>query len=283
MPLIHKDSKSTNRLVFPSQNDEDGNIALSERFLAYEQTLPPESQAPYNDKISGWYQKLLVAKQERTAAQSRRSIASQKIKQAEEDSKELLRQMWKTVTLHCYDVISEVTQWGFKMKQTTGNALMPQTRDERLATMTAYINKEQSRPEEERFAKPDLAEIITTRDALKAHVIAYQIADTQQRNYDEQCETLLESLSDYLQASAIDILARNFKMKLSTQLQNWGYEVSLKRRGKSSKSDETASINGTTTESSTNGSTNGSTNVAASAGGQTSANDNDGLMSTFTD
>ncbi|MCB0212663.1 MAG: hypothetical protein KDJ52_25185, partial [Anaerolineae bacterium] len=203
-------------------------------------------------------------------------------KQAEEEAKELVSQMWKTVTLHCFEMMSEVTQWGFKMKQTTGRALIPQTRDERLTTMTAYIYKEQNRPEEERFAKPDLAAIIMVRDALKANVTAYQIANTQQKNYGEQCASLIQRLSDYLQASAIDILARNFSMKLSTQLQNWGFEVALKRR-KPSKTNDPAPVNGTTTASSANGSTNGSTSTAVSAEGQASADDNDGLLSSLTD
>ena len=277
MTITHKDTRSPYQLTFPSQSDDDGIFTLAGNYIAYEQTRPPDQQTLYTADITGWYEELLIAKQEKIAAQSRRAIASQKIKQSDAEAKELVRHMWKTVTHHCHDMLSEVTQWGFKMKQTTGNALMPRKRDERLAVMTAYINKEQSRPEEERFRKPDLAAILAVRDELKASLTAYQAADTQQRNCDERCRELLFNLSEFLQAGGVEILGRVFRMKVSTQMRNWGFDVTLKRR-KSTKMEETASTNGAAAESSTNG----STELSGTVNGQGSVELDGGALS-FTD
>lgn len=277
MTITHKDARSSYQLTFPNQTDDDGIFTLAGNYIAYEQTRPPDQQTLYTADITGWYEELLSAKQEKTAAQSRRAIASQKIKQLDEEATELVRHMWKTVTHHCHDMLSEVTQWGFRMKQTTGNALMPRNRDERLATMTTYINKEQSRPEEERFSKPDLAAIITVRDELKANLVAYQTADTQQRNCDEQCRELLYNLSEFLQAGGIEILGKVFRMKVSTQMRNWGFDVTVKRR-KSTKTEDAVSANGAAAEDSPNG----STALGATVNGQGSVELGDGAPA-FTD
>lgn len=277
MTITHKDTNSPYQLTFPDQRDHDGIFTLAGNYIAYEQTRPPDQQTFYTADITGWYEELVIAKQEKIAAQSRRAIASQKIKQSDAEATELVRHMWKTVTHHCHDMLSEVTQWGFKMKQTTGNALMPRNRDDRLATMTAYIIKEQSRPEEERFPKPDLAAIIVVRDELKASLVAYQTADTQRRNCDERSGELLYNLSEFLQAGGVEILGRLFRMKVSTQMRNWGFDVTLKRR-KPTKTEETTSTNGAAADSSTNG----STTLDATVNGQGSVEVDGGTLS-FTD
>lgn len=229
MTITFRDSQSAYRLAFPSQTDQDAVMALAETFIAHEQTRSPEQQTPYTPAITGWYQELVDASNEKVEAQRRRTIASHKIKQFDRESRKLVRQMWKTVTLYSEDELSEAVQWGFKLKQTTGNILMPRGREERMVTLATYFSQEESRPEAERFPKPALADVMTVRDELKANLMAYQNAETQQETSVESCRDLTKKLSSYLQAAGIFILAGEFEMKLSTQLQNWGYDVVLKR------------------------------------------------------
>lgn len=257
MTITFRDSQSDYRLVFPRQTDQDGMMPLADKFITYEQTRPPEQQTPYTTAIAGWYQELITASQEKVEAQRRRTIASHKTKQLDQEARKLARKIWKTVTLHCEDELSEVVRWGLKFKQTTGNVLMPQDREERLVTLATYISKEESRPEAERFQLPVLADVIATHDELTTNLIAHQTAVTQFETSDEACRNLTKKLSDFLQAAGIYILATEFEMKLSTQLQNWGYDVELKR-SKSSNGNGSAPADDPQPELSTNGVAEGS-------------------------
>ncbi|MCB0212881.1 MAG: hypothetical protein KDJ52_26300 [Anaerolineae bacterium] len=239
---------------FPRSLDRPAVMELGKKYVAYEQMFPPEQQVLYTPKISGWLDELVFQTDCKTEAEREQLIASNTLKQLDKKARELSRPMWKTVTLHCYDNLSMSTQWGFEMKAGTGNVIMPQTRDEHLVLFDAYIKKEESRPEEERFPKPPLAEIASMANALRANDATRHMAQIKRENSVEAGNAIAEDLSDYLQAAFVFILARDFKMKLSTQLQNWGYDIVLKR-SKSSNGNGATPADETEPEIAVNGST----------------------------
>lgn len=158
--------------------------------------------------------------------------------------------MWKSVTAKYEDDPSDATHWGFKMKAKTRNVLRPQDAPERLALLNAYIAKEESQPEKERFRVPKLAQVIELRDMLTANTLAYQTGLTQKENSFEAIKALTFELCECLQGAGIHLLGVDYYFKPTAQLQNWGYDISVKRKSSGAKdteeeaSSETASTNG---------------------------------------
>ena len=248
------DTASKLHLTFPDRDRPPDIVHSSRALIKYEQSLPPEERlkhTPYMVAlVADWDQ----ADAKRLDGESQRAEAAEAVERLDREMIEVVRTIRKIIDAAFPTNPSRAKAWGFEAKKSTKNILLPQTRKEHLNVLDKYIAKEQSRPEEERFRKPDLAAILAVRDELKASLTAYQAADTQQRNCDERCRELLFNLSEFLQAGGVEILGRVFRMKVSTQMRNWGYDVTLKRR-KPTKTEETALTNGTTADSSTNGST----------------------------
>lgn len=263
MSILYKDAKSPYDLRFPDYRKRAEIMALAQTFVAYEQTLAPEQQTDYTPLITDWLQQLIIQTNEKVEAERQYAIASSNLKQLDKTATKVIRQIWKVVTLHCSDEPHEATRWGFKRNIATGNILRPKKRYGRLALLDVYIKKEESRPETERFTKPSLTEVIQLRDELKANALALTTEQNRRESCVEVSKELAENLSEYLEASAIDILGKQFKMRLSTKLQNWGYDIVLKRRRSTKASN---AENNSTSHSTSNGTANVVLDLAADNG-----------------
>lgn len=257
MSISYSDPQSPYQLNFVNPRRRSQVLALAQKYVAYEQTLPAEQQTPHTSKIIDLLQQLTTAHNNRLEAERQRSIASDELKRIEKQVPSLIKQLWKTVTVHHPDQPSTATNWGFKMKGSTRNVLLPKTRNERRATLATYIKREESRSEAERFRVPDLAEVIKVRDAWEYNLAMREKATNQRESNVEACNELTQRLSLYLQAACIYLLAETFDFKLSNKLQNWGFNVVLKR-SESSTSFVSEAEAATTTTTNGNGSVNGS-------------------------
>lgn len=230
MSIVYIESQSPYQINFASPRKRPEVSGLGHKFVAHEQTLPVEEQTPHTPRIINLLDQLDTANNNRIEAERQRSIASDNLKRIEKQAPALIRQMWKTVTVHHPQQPSMATNWGFRMKGSTRNVLLPKTRDERRATMAAYIAREESRPEAERFTVPDLVEVITLHDEWEYNLAQREKAANEREINVERCNQLTPLLAHFLQAAAIYIIAERFTFKLSTQLENWGFDVTLKRR-----------------------------------------------------
>ncbi|MCB0162593.1 MAG: hypothetical protein KDI79_00110, partial [Anaerolineae bacterium] len=137
-------------------------------------------------------------------------------------------------------------QWGFKVKQSTRNILMPQTRPQRLALLNAYIAKEESRPAEERFTTPDLAEVVALRDDLKANLAVRRTSQNRRKASLTASNDTLKALYECIRAAGTVILIKHFNRTIHQDLTKWGFEV-VKRQPKGKDTDAAPAANGTST------------------------------------
>ena len=262
MTLRHSDADSPYQLNFFKPTQRGEIFAQGQTFVAQEQTRPPEQQTPLTPRIINLLGQLQAAYAARDEAERQRTIASEKLKQLNKKAPVIVTKMWKSVTGKYADNPSEATRWGFKMKQKTSNVLRPQNPEDRLALLNAYIAKEESQAEEERFRVPTLAEVIEMRDMLTVNTLAYQEGQNRRENYFEAIKKLTTDLSQCLQGSAVHILGVDFNFDLSTQMQNWGYDIALKRKSSSSKETEPAAeANGDESSTAADASTDGSVDI----------------------
>ena len=254
MTIRHSDPRSPYQINFLKPDQRPEIFAQTKTFLAYEQTRPPKQQTPLTPRMASLLDRLNAAYSENTEAERQRVIASDKLKQLNKKAVTMINKMWKSVTAKYEDDPSEATHWGFKMKAKTRNVLRPQDAPERLALLNAYIAKEESQPEKERFRVPKLAQVIELRDMLTANTLAYQTGQTQKENSFEAIKALTFELCECLQGAGIHLLGVDYYFKPTTQLQNWGYDVTLKRKSSTAKdTDEEAAPDSPADTASTNG------------------------------
>ena len=235
MTIRHSEPESSYQINFLNLQQRAELLAQGQTFIVQEQTRPLKQQTVFTPRIIRLVDQLQTAYATQAAAERQRTIAADKLKQLSKKAVMVVSQMWKSVTGKYENDPSEATRWGFKLKPRTRNVLRPKNVPERLALMNAYIAKEESRPEEERFRIPELAEVIELRDLITANMLAYQDGQNQQENSFEAIKKLTKALSNCLQGAAIQILGVDFDFDLSTQMQNWGYDITLKRKSSSSK------------------------------------------------
>lgn len=267
MTIRYSEPESPYQINFLDLQQRAELLAQGQIFIAQEQMRPLKEQTPFTPRIIKLVNQLQTAYATQTEAERQRTIAADKLKQLQKTAVIVVTQMWKSVTGKYANDPSEATRWGFKLKPRTRNVLKPKTLSERLALMNTYIAKEESRPEEERFRIPELAEVIELRDKITANMQAHQTGQNQQENSFEAIKKLTKALSNCLQGAAVHILGVDFDFDLSTQMQNWGYDITLKRKSSSSKeTGAEATPTGDETTAEAPDSTNGTDGVVNSNG-----------------
>ncbi|MCB9079258.1 MAG: hypothetical protein H6631_16785 [Anaerolineaceae bacterium] len=253
MTIRHASSTSPYQITFLKPDQRVELRTQGHTFVAYEQTRPLKQQTPLTPRIIGLLDQLNAAYDQNAEAERQRIIASDQLKQLNKKALTMVNKIWKSVTAKYEDDPSQATHWGFKMKPSTRNVLRPKKLNDRLMLLNAYIAQEESRPEEERFRVPELAQVIDLRDRLTTNTLAYQTGQKEQENSFEAIKTLTFDLCECLEGAGIHLLGVDYHFKLSTQLQNWGYDISLKRKSAGAKETEPAaapedapSTNGTT-------------------------------------
>ncbi|MCB0175419.1 MAG: hypothetical protein KDJ97_33255 [Anaerolineae bacterium] len=229
MPISYQDFNSPNHIRFPNPYKRSDVIKLAQSFITYEQTLPIEQQTPFTPLISELLDRVLTYEDELKQAERQRQSAATALERLVAETKEIIWNMWKSVTAKCSGKPVQATRWGFEYKAQTGNVLLPKTFAERLETLNSYIAQEQSRTEADRITIPDLIKVMNLRDTLAAHSEARVAGRRQRESRVELCNELAMELSNYLQVAGVYILAMEFKFKLSKDLQKWGYVISAKR------------------------------------------------------
>ena len=253
MTIRHFSSTSPYQITFLKPDQRVELRAQGHTFIAYEQTRPLKQQTPLTPRIIGLLDQLNAAYDQNAEAERQRIIASDQLKQLNKKALTMINKMWKSVTAKYEDDPSQATHWGFKMKPSTRNILRPKKLHERLALLNVYIAQEESRPEEERFRVPELAQVIDLRDKLTANTLAYQTGQKEQENSFEAIKALTFNLCECLEGAGVHILGFDYHFKPTTQLQNWGYDVSLKRKSSGAKETEPGSA--AEASASTNGAT----------------------------
>ena len=246
------DTLSPFQVNLPTPNDGPDLINSGESFVTHEETLPPELQSPLLPEIRELLQQCTPSQNVLITSEAQRTMASEAVKRLDEQAKVIIRKIHRKIDLEYMETPEAAEQWGFQVKQSTRNILMPKTRPQRLALLNAYIAKEESRPAEERFTTPDLAEVVALRDDLKANLAIRRNSQNRRKASLTASNDALKALYDCMRTAGAVILIKHFNRTIHQDMTKWGFEV-IRRQAKGKEADDAPAANGTTTTP-TNGS-----------------------------
>ena len=240
-------------------------FSRSENFVEYDLTLPLEKQSPFTPELVELIDEAAPYLREFKSSEARRIIASEELKQLDIQLKSTLDDMSLVIRAKFLKAPSRAEEWGFSIKQATSNVSYPVARRKRLAVLKTYIEKEESRPEAERFAEPSLDSVIQLHNTMKSKIAERDAGErARKRSYVIMME-LSRKMLDRLRIAGAFIIARHFDYKITHDLENWGYVV-VKRSTRLSKNGEEGVVEEFAPESTPNGSlTNGTVNLNGSA------------------
>ena len=230
------DPASRYNVVIPEANEYDGLLVQSDEFLTYDATLPPEDQSVFTQHLINLREECAPHSKQFYSSEAQRSIASDNTKRFEEEITQHLKQAQHNLTARYWQTPAEAEAWGFEVKQSTGNIIFPSTKSERRRVLDSYISQEQSRPEADRFATPDLARLIEVRDQLLANRKLTSANRKQRKSSRIARDEAFRRLRETLRMAAGNIIILQFDHTITPDLQKWGFEV-VERS--SSKPDET--------------------------------------------
>ncbi|MCB0172155.1 MAG: hypothetical protein KDJ97_16520 [Anaerolineae bacterium] len=227
-------------------------ITAGQNFVKYDETLPPEEQSYLLPDLRQILQESVPTQNSYKSSEVQRTIASEAVKRLDEQAKALIRKIHYKLHYDYSETPEAAEEWGFEVKQGTGKILLPKKRPDRLALLDTYIAKEESRPPEEQFSKPNLTDVIRVRDDLKANLDTRRTSRSRRKDsYAARAETL-EALYDTLRMAGGLIVLKKLNRKVTPALEQWGIEVT-KRQSKDKDANAAPVTNGTTTNA-TNGS-----------------------------
>ncbi|MCB9109594.1 MAG: hypothetical protein H6633_35970 [Anaerolineales bacterium] len=216
-------------LIYPDRDKPPDIANTVQDVITYEQSLPPEAQLPHTPILIDLMQQWDETDQMRSDGESQRAVAAERVHQLDREIVALVRHARKTLDATYPESPSQAKAWGFEAKQSTKNILLPQTRDEHLRVLRKYILKEQSRPEAERFARPNLADAIRVHDELRAQLTLRQAGQNQREKAVAAGYEIAAKMYNYLQSAATHLLTFNFDFVVTVELQNWGFNVTTRR------------------------------------------------------
>ena len=266
------DSPSPYLVDIPTPNQPAKLITTGQNFVKYDESLPPEEQSYLLPDLRQLLQASVPTQNSYKSSEVQRTIASEAVKRLDEQAKALIRKIRHKLNYDYTETPEAAEEWGFQVKQGTGNILLPTNRSERLALLDTYIAKEESRPPEERLTAPNLAEVISLRDSLKANLDTHRTSRSRRKDSHAARAETLEALYDTLRLAGGLIILKKLNRKLTPALEKWGIEVT-KRQSKEKDADAAPAANGTTTTSTaTNGSETTTNGAETATSAETSTN-----------
>lgn len=267
------DTQSPYHVEIPPAQEKVTVYGRSEAFVTYDLTLPPEEQSPYTPDLIDLINQCDPYLEEFQSNEALRTAASEALKPLDIALKSMLDNLSLIVRASLFKTPGRAEEWGFQIKQSTGNVNYPMAREKRLAVLKTYIKKEQSRPVEERIAEPSLDSVIQLYNDIKAKVAERDASHRGRKKSHAASMELSKQMVDHLRSAAVFLVSRRFKFKVTRDLENWGYEV-VKRSTRAGKGDaeaiaETDSTNGTEATTTTdNLNLNGTGEVVLDTNGQ---------------
>ncbi|MCB0163353.1 MAG: hypothetical protein KDI79_03940 [Anaerolineae bacterium] len=266
MLTLNYDTKSDYTVRLPNQNKRYDIFSTGKAFVTYDQTRPIEDQLPFTVWIADLLQEAAICEQQSREGEEQRAVASEEVKEAYQRLRKLVRIMRKTLDATFPETPTKAKGWGFKVKQSSAKITLPQTPEEHLNVTDAYIAKELSRPEEQRFTSPKLNEVINVRNAMAEKLALRDAGQNQREVAIVRANAIAAELYDHLQGAASFLMSFRYKNVITPELQNWGYVV-VTRRSAGQNGDDKTTDNGSTNGTAANGTTtNGATTNGSAEG-----------------
>ena len=230
MPTLRFEQQSPYKLRSLTKEESPKIIALAKAFIAREESLPPQQRTPYTDTISQLLAQVQTLINANSHGENQRVKASEAIKRLDEQLNSTIEQIMATLRATFLHNLEVAQEWGFELRQKTGNIRKPKERNQRLAALAAYISQEQSRPTEEQFTQPPLDEVIALHNALQKHKTARDAGETTRMQSRVDTLAISEALYNTLQLALHHIVWRDYNFAVAPGLQEWGFDVIHRQR-----------------------------------------------------
>lgn len=254
------DTQSPYHVEIPPAQEKVTVYSRSEAFVTYDLTLPPEEQSPYTPDLIDLINQCDPYLEDFQSNEALRTAAAEALKPLDVALKTMLDNLSLIVRASLFKTPGRAEEWGFQIKQSTGNVNYPMARQKRLAVLKTYIKKEQSRPVEERITEPSLDSVIQLYNDIKAKVAERDAGRRGRKQSQAASMELSKQMVDCLRSAGVLLVSRRFKYKITHDLENWGYEV-VKRSGRTAKSETDAVDAADSTNGADTTPTNGSFNL----------------------
>ncbi|MCB9077782.1 MAG: hypothetical protein H6631_09340 [Anaerolineaceae bacterium] len=265
MPTLRFEQQTPYKLRSLTKHETPKIIALAKAFVAREELLPPQQRTPYTDTISQLLAQTQTLIHTNSRSENQRTKASEALKRLDEQLNSTIEQIMATLKATFLHNLEVAQEWGFELRQKTGNIRKPKERNQRLAALAAYISKEQSRPPEEQFARPALDEVVALYDKLQRNKATRDAGEATRMQSRVDNLAVAEALYNTLQLALHHIVWRDYNSTLAPGLREWGFDVIYRQRraaanGDSPAGDSEAAVQtGSTTPTADSATTNGST------------------------
>ncbi|MCB0191374.1 MAG: hypothetical protein KDJ65_05470 [Anaerolineae bacterium] len=236
------DTNSNLHLDLPDKNKPLEVVRSVRGYLSFEERLPLEERLPQTPRLIELLQEWNASKINRSIGEHQRSVAAEEIEVLDSEVNGIVRDIRKTLDAAFPRQPTQAKGWGFNAKQSTKSIILPQTRNEHLEVLDSYITKEQSRPEEERFTSPPLAQVIEIRDKLVEQLDIRLVGQNQREKSAAQISTITLEMYNQLQGAAVYLLNFRFNFILTVDLQDWGFNVVTRRSDSEDEEDTEATV-----------------------------------------
>ena len=146
MLRVSVDAPSLYQVVVPDVSQQAKLLVLVENFLAYDQTLPADKQSVFAGHLAELQQQCSPHRTQFYSSETQRTIASETIKRLEEELYHHLKQAHQNLKAKFLKILEKAQEWGFEVKQTTGNLLFPKRKEDRMHASFRYLHCQRRKP-----------------------------------------------------------------------------------------------------------------------------------------
>lgn len=230
MPTLRFEQQTPYKLRSLTKHETPKIIALAKNFVAREESLPPQQRTPYTDTISQLLAQAQTLIHTNSRGENQRTKASETLKRLDEQLNSTIEQIMATLKATFLHNLEVAQEWGFELRQKTGNIRKPKERNQRLAALAAYISKEQSQPPEEQFTRPALDEVVALYDKLQRNKATRDTGEATRMQSRVDNLAVAEALYNTLQLALHHIVWRDYNSALAPGLREWGFDVIYRQR-----------------------------------------------------
>jgi len=212
---------------------------LATTFCAHEAGLVTLTRSPHLSRITELLQLSNSFNEQKVNGKTLAVTSSEEAKRLNERAKKMVRQIQNLLSGLYSETPERAAEWGYEVRQSgarAGKILIPIKREDVIATLGKYYEKESSRPAAEQFAVPKLSDVKQVYDDLRGSLETRHLGTTERKTAVAGTYEVAEALLDYLQAALAYLLVTKFDRKVTPELGLWGYDV-IARPAKSSNGD----------------------------------------------
>lgn len=205
-------------------------VALGERFVAYEQSLPLDERLklPSADDLAAALKQAQAGHESARAEENRRAVAATAYHTALTQAIPLLKAAIEQLSWLHRENLAQLRDWGLETKTgARGKVLVtkPDRESEWAAFLQSYAAQELSQPEAARLTTPPFDQVQALAQTAQDHQATRTTARSARKLAVETRSTSAGPLFDLLQLAGGLLIVTRFEGRVTNALEAWGFKV----------------------------------------------------------